>query len=781
MANIIQVNMLEQALEDLRAYALYVNRIRAIPLVNDGLKSIHRRILWAVYHYSKATNRYVKSSAVVGDTMKYMHPHGDSSIYGAMKPLTNWFEINLPLLDGDQGNWGDMQGADAAAPRYTETKMTQLAQELVIGELGLTDNAVDWNKTYDDRSFEPASLPVKLPLLLINGSFGVGYGLKVEIPTHNINEVIDATINLIKNPDAPVVLIPDQCTKCEIIESNFKAISNKGHGTFKVRGIVEVSEYKKNPALIIRSVPDLVFYDNIETSIHNMIEKKQLPQIVDILDQTSEEELHVTIVLKQGSDPEYVKDILYKNTLLQKTVNVNFEVLDGYNPVRMSYKSYLQSFIEYRKMTKFRVYCDVLQTAQTRKHEIETYIKVLESGEIDNIINMIKSSDINENDLIEYLITKLSITDLQAKFIIQSRLKNLSIGYLSKYKSEYEQLVKNINCYLNIITNDSAIEQEIIQELEEIKAKYGKPRLSKVIGLDEVNNIPKGTFKIIITENNFIKKVGAESSLGSFKNDTPKFVITGENKENILLFDEQGKVFKLPIHKIPVSQSNSNGIDIRMLQSKLTSNICMAMYEPKILELSKSLNKYFMTILTKSGYIKKLDLEDFLSVPPSGIIFMKLNEEDIIQDVTIILEGLDVIVYSKNKALRMNMSEVPHQKRNSKGMRAITEDLVDGLAIVKPNATDVVVVTENGKINRFSIVALPNLGRNKAGSRVIKLAKGDSIKFMACVQDTDVLKVKTQLEVVEFLISNLDVGSSMSTGKKMISVKGNSILACAVL
>lgn len=781
MANIIQVNMLEQALEDLRAYALYVNRIRAIPLVNDGLKSIHRRILWAVYHYSKATNRYVKSSAVVGDTMKYMHPHGDSSIYGAMKPLTNWFEINLPLLDGDQGNWGDMQGADAAAPRYTETKMTQLAQELVIGELGLTDNAVDWNKTYDDRSFEPASLPVKLPLLLINGSFGVGYGLKVEIPTHNINEVIDATINLIKNPDAPVVLIPDQCTKCEIIESNFKAISNKGHGTFKVRGIVEVSEYKKNPALIIRSVPDLVFYDNIETSIHNMIEKKQLPQIVDILDQTSEEELHVTIVLKQGSDPEYVKDILYKNTLLQKTVNVNFEVLDGYNPVRMSYKSYLQSFIEYRKMTKFRVYCDVLQTAQTRKHEIETYIKVLESGEIDNIINMIKSSDINENDLIEYLITKLSITDLQAKFIIQSRLKNLSIGYLSKYKSEYEQLVKNINCYLNIITNDSAIEQEIIQELEEIKAKYGKPRLSKVIGLDEVNNIPKGTFKIIITENNFIKKVGAESSLGSFKNDTPKFVITGENKENILLFDEQGKVFKLPIHKIPVSQSNSNGIDIRMLQSKLTSNICMAMYEPKILELSKSLNKYFMTILTKSGYIKKLDLEDFLSVPPSGIIFMKLNEEDIIQDVAIILEGLDVIVYSKNKALRMNMSEVPHQKRNSKGMRAITEDLVDGLAIVKPNATDVVVVTENGKINRFSIVALPNLGRNKAGSRVIKLAKGDSIKFMACVQDTDVLKVKTQLEVVEFLISNLDVGSSMSTGKKMISVKGNSILACAVL
>lgn len=785
MTRIIDVNALEQTKDDSSKYAIFVNRRRMVPDVRDGLKTVHRRIMYSAFNdeHAVSQNRAVKSLAVVGTTLKKYHPHGDTAVYDAMKPLTNWFESYLPLLS-KQGNFGTVQGDSASAPRYTETYLSEFGLECVIGELADDKQVVDWMNNYSDTALEPEYLAVKLPLLLINGSFGIGFGLKTEIPSHNTSEVIDATINLIKNPNADVVLVPDQCMRCDIIESNFKAISNKGNGSFRVRGIIDIEEIKGRPALVIKSTPNLVFLNTIKDSIEKMIKEKKLIQIVDAYDDEpeNEHEMRYVYILKKGSDANFVREFIYKNTDMEKTFKVNFEVLKGLDPVRMSYKSYLQYFIEFRKMTKFRLYCNQLQKAKTKLHEKEPFIKYIQSPDRAEIEYMIESqTTIDDNYIIEKLISSINITDLQARYIINARTKEKSIAYLNKYMEEAQALTEECNMLLEKITNEDIIVKEIIDELKYYKKKYGKPRNCRVIKDSDISDIPKGEFKIVITENNFIKKVPVNDSIGSFRGDSPKIILKGDNTENILIFDEQGKVFKLPIHKIPFTDRSSNGTDIRTLIKQLTSNINKVIYEPVLKELTNKTRKYFVTVLTKTGYIKKLDLEDFLAVPPSGIIFIKLEQGDIVKGVEIIASDLDIIVYSKNKALRMNLSEVPHQKRNTKGLMAMAEETVDGLSIIKPDTTDVVVITENGNVNRFDIIALPNLGRNKSGSRIIKLAKTDSIKNVYGAHNTDTLKVTTKGNVYEFIVGEIPSGTSISAGSKLMATKNDNIIRCDII
>lgn len=781
MSKIIDVNSLQQYKDDMVAYGIFVNRRRMVPNLKDGLKTIHRRVVYAAYYSERAIDKNVKSAAIVGSTMKSFHPHGDSSIYDAMKPLTNWFEIYIPLFQG-KGNWGSFQGDSQAAPRYTETRVSKFAMECVIGELKDNKQVVDWVENYDGTDMEPEYFPVSVPLLLINGAFGIGFGLKTEIPKHNTNEVIDATLKLIANPNSEVMLVPDQCMPCDIIEANFKSICNKGNGKFRVRGIIDIEEYCGKPALVIKSTPDMVFLNTVTESIDKMISEKKIVQIVETVEDSSGNDMRFIIVLKKGTDANFVRDVIYKNTLMENSFSVNFEVLDGIEPIRMSYKSYLLSFIEFRKVTKFRLYCNKLQAVQTKLHEREIYIKVLQSGYIDEIINMIRhQTTVDDTYLIEFLVSKLNITDLQSKFIINTDLRKLSVGYLNRYLIEAEELSVLKTEYLNKITNDDIILQEIVDELKYYKKKYGKPRNCKVISQSEISDIPKGEFKVVISDNNFIKKVAINDPIGTFRGDAPKIVVKGDNTESLIIFDEKGKVFKLPIHKIPFTDRNSNGTDIRTIIKHLTSNINKVLYEPTLKDLASRTKKYFITVVTRDGNIKKLDIEDFLAVPPSGILYIKLDQTDSVKEVRAIREDSSIIVYSKNKALRMWLEDVPHQKRNTKGMKAISEDTVDGLAVIEHNTTDIVVITEDGKVNRFDQVALPSLGRNKSGSKVIKLSKGDSIKFICGVNFKDTIKVTTKANKYDLVVSELQPGSSVSGGNKVMSTKNDNIIRCDIL
>ena len=777
--NIIKKNICTQSLEDTRRFALYVNRTRSMPNLKDGLKPVHRRIIYAAYNDENCENIKVKTSKVVGTTIGKYHPHGDSSVSDAIKTMANWFEINYPLIDG-HGNWGNFQGDGAAAMRYTEVKLDPFAMECVIGDLRHSRNVIDWIENYDSTTLEPENLCPKIPLLLVNGTFGIGYGLKVEVPPHNLNEVEDAVIALVKNPKAKIHLVPEQAMECDIIKTNFDAIAAKGNGSFKVRGRIENGTYRGKPALIIRSTPDRVYSDSIKNEIAKLMEDKQLPQVVEWQNDSTEFEMIHYVVLKPGSDAEYVKNILYKKTSMQATCSVNLEVLYNYNPTRLSYRDYLLMFIDMRKTTLFRLYTNLLQKTRTSKNEREAYIKLLsaDESELDKVIRMIRRRTDNDNSYImEYLIKNFGMNDIQAEFIMTRQVTQLSKGYLNKCIEEYNRLSAEEESLMNKIINEDVIEQEIIEEAKAIKAKYGRPRKCRIIDADD--DIPSGEFKIVITQKNFIKKIQVNDGLG-IRGDVVSHVLKVDNKENIILFDQQGRVFKLPVHKIPFSDKSSNGIDIRILIKKLTSNICTVMYEPAMKELMNLTRKYFVTILTAGGNIKKLDIDDVISAPPSGMIYIKMDDNDYVKDVSIIGEDVDIIVYSKNKALRMNMSDVPHQKKNTKGQRAMTETSVDGLSVIKPNTTDIIVITETGKINRFDVVALPPLGRNKAGSKVIKLGKTDSINTLFGVNISDVLSVVTSDSKMEIPIEEIPQGTSIAPGAKMIPLKNANIVKCRI-
>ena len=772
----------EQFKDDYTRYALYTTYKRVLSDFRDGLKPVQRRILYAMFNDTKAIGHTVKSAAVVGDVMKLYHGHGDAGIYGAFRPMINWWESKVPLID-KQGNFGNLSGDVESAQRYTEVKLSKFAMDCVISELADTRKAVDWLDNYSNTTVEPEFLPVKIPLLLIEGSLGIGVGLKAEIPAHNLAEVIDATIYLMHNPDGQIALIPDHCMNCEIYNTDWGKISKTGFGHYKIRGIIDIEDFDRNrKALVIKSLPDLTFLNVVKDKIEELVEKKKIIQIDNILDQCEQDSMRLVIVLKAGADPYFVRDMIYKNTKVEQTLRINLETLYGFNPLRMSYKSYLLSFIDFRKSTKFRVYANVLQDIQTRIHERDAYIKVLESGEIDNIIKMIrKQRNIDDQALIDYLVKKLKITDLQAKYIISADLRKLSIGYLNKYKQDAIELEQKRQHYLSLILDEKKIEAEIENELLEIKAKYGKPRTCKIIkGIDD-NDIPKGTMQVVVTEKNFVRKVPLGSPLGSFRNDSIRTAIKIDNTDSIIIFDERGRVFKLPVHKIPFTDKTSNGTDIRFLIKGLTANINSIIPESVIKELSKKGshdNKHYLITITRNGLYKRMDLDDFITVPPSGILYAKIDQGDYIKDVIIAHSNFNLIVYSDRKAVCVNVNDIPYLKRNTKGSRAIyNADTVDGLCVIDQTKSDIIVVTDSGKVNRIPIISLP-IAANKKGFNVIKLGTNDKINTVVSGNDSNIICIKTVKNYHEIPVSQLQVGSSISAGEKLIPMKADQMLRC---
>lgn len=770
---------------DYTRYGIYILYRRVLSDYRDGLKPVQRRILWAMYKNTKAITSRVKSAAVVGDVMKLYHPHGDAAIYGTMKPMANWFETYIPLIDPG-GNFGTFQGDPQAAARYTEVRLSKFAIDNVLGDLIESAESVDWSPTYSGASKEPDYLPVKVPLLLINGSFGIGLGMRADIPTHNLAEVIDATLALMDNPNAEVVLAPDHCMECEIIDTDFAKICRSGFGHYRIRGKVTEETYKGKKALVISSVPNLTYLTSITDKIEDLIKKKKIIQIENCFDESDIDHMRYVIILKNGSDPNYVKEVLYKNTGLEQTLRVNFETLNGLNPLRMSYKSYLLSFIDFRKMTKFRVYSNRLQTIQTRIHEREAYIRVLESGEIDNIIAIIKKQKtVDDTYLIEYLIKKLKITDLQARYIIEADLKKLSYGYLEKYKQEAAELEVAKKEIMGHIMDDRVIENDIRQELLDIKKKYGKPRNCRIISANEASEIPQGAMTIAITEKNFVRKVPAGTNIGSFRNDTLRTSVNIDNTDSILIFDEMGKVFKLPVHKIPFTDKNTNGIDIRFLIKSLTANINTIIPESVFKNLSgvgRHNNKHYLVTLTNTGLIKRMDLDDFVTVPPSGILYAKLDKGDFIKDIVIAHSSFNLIVYSDRKAVIIPVNDVPYLKRNTKGSRSMANvEYVDGLCVIHNGCTDIVAITESGKVNRISIIqGLPNTGKGKSGCNLIKLGANDRIVGVVSGNVNDIIHIKCVDTDMTLQIANLKIGSSISSGDKVITTRGNKILHCWV-
>ena len=768
---IIQVDSHEQYMNNMARYSIYVLYSRYIPDIRDGLKPVQRRILYAMWNDVGCTSlgRKVKSANTVGRVIGVYHPHGDEAVYSSMKPMTNWFECKMPLINYDS-NSGSLQGGPQAAPRYTESYISPFSIDCVIGEMADSKSVVDWQKTFDNHTIEPQSLPVKVPLLLVNGTFSIAIGRRIEVPPHSLNDVIDATLSVLHNPNAKVILIPDPCQKCEIIDTDWKKISNMGFGLFTERGIIETNTMKNGiQYLSIRSTPDLVTANSVMDKIEELIKNNILIQVSDIQDHSTEECLDIRLILKKGADPNYVKQMLYKNTSLQETKRVNLQVINDTEICSISYKAYIAYFIEYRRECKFRLYNARMQKAETRLHQIDVYIKILESGDVENIVHMIRNqSSIEESYLVTWLMKKLNITDLQAKFVLHTEIGRLSKGHLKKYKEEFAKLTNDVRGYIEIITNSALIDKEIENELLEIKNKYNQPRKSILISEAEASNIPEGEFKIVLTEQNYFKKMAVNDQIKVVKGDQPKCIVIADNSKDLLLFDQMGKVFRLPVSKIAFTDKNSAGIDIRMLIKKATSNIISVMYEPIVETLNNKASKYFIVSITRSGLIKKMDLADILSATSSGIIYSKLNQGDQICDILIANTKSDIVVYTGTKALRFAIDDVPYLKRSTLGNQSMkTPEPIDGISVITGDTKELIVVTAKGRFNKLSASALVRSNRNKSGSKVIKLGKGDFIKNIFTCSGGAMIRVTRIDEVIDINIDDIPIGSSVSSGVKL--------------
>ena len=437
---------------------------------------------------------------------------------------------------------------------------------------------------------------------------------------------------------------------------------------------------------------------------------------------------------------------------------------------RIGYREYLLAFIELRKDIKFRLYNARLQKAETRRATIQFFVDLLKSGKIEEVVHKIRNQKPSEeNELVEWLMKNLNLAEVQARYIMNAELKKLSKGNLNKYLAELEMLDKEINNYITIITTPGIIEKEIEDELLDLRAKYGRPRQSILISEASASNIPAGTFKIVIYADGTIKKLQPEDQLRSYKGVPVIYAVVGDNDKDIILFDDMGRSFKLPIYKIPFTDRNAPGIDIRLLLKKFTSNIVSVQYLPYLESLKEYDCKSYIVTLSRQGYIKKIDVDDILNSTPSGIIYSKLANNDSICNITICNDTFDIIVYNKIKAIRLSMTQIPYLKRATIGNISIKSDIpVDGMALISPITNEVIVVTAKGKFNRIDQTAIPRSERNKSGYKLIKLSGDDYIKNIYTADHPMIIRcLHSDGSETDIDTSTIEMGSSVSTGKKL--------------
>ncbi len=719
------------------SYAMSVIVSRALPDVRDGLKPVHRRIIFAMYKggYDWSKN-FRKSARIVGDVIGKYHPHGDQAVYDALVRLVQEFSMSLPLLKG-QGNFGSIDGDPPAAMRYTETKLGKISQYLTED---LEKNTVSFRNNYDETEKEPTVLPSQYPNLLVNGAGGIAVGMATSIPPHNLGEVIDATNAFIENQNITISQLmkyvpgPDFPTGGLIIGKEFiKQGYNKGRGSFKIRGEIEFEEKKNGRAiLIIKSIPYQVNKSILNEKIALLARDKKIEGISDIRDESNREGIRIVIELRRGVEPETVRRQLYKLTNIESSFGFNSLALVENKPKLLNLKEFISEFIKFRETTVLKRVKFDLKKAEDRAHILIGLAAAVEN--IDAIIKIIKNSKNNE-DAKKNLLSKkwkikkssklisiiekkknvqsYSLTDRQVLAILELRLQKLTAYGISEIETEITKLAKLIIDLNKILNSKKELSNLIKNELNNIKDKYAVPRRTKII--DAVLNynieetIQKESLVINITNKGYIKrspltslktqKRGGKGKTGITTRDED-FVVqifTANTHTPMLFFSTQGLVYKIKAYKIPEGTSASKGKSIfNILPLKNHHSISSIMPLPEDENEWKNLKIIFVT---SKGNVRKNSLEDFVNINASGKIAMKLAEDDKIIGVKICKEDQDILLSTKfGKCIRFMSKKLRLFKgRSSKGIRGM--QLADGDEIISLSILDNSKI-HNNKINK---------------------------------------------------------------------------------
>ena len=722
--NIKLISMHDEMSSSYLSYAMSVIVSRALPDIRDGLKPVHRRILYAMYKggydWSK---QFRKSARIVGDVIGKYHPHGDQSVYDALVRMVQDFSMSLPLVEG-QGNFGSIDGDPAAAMRYTETRLSKVSQFLIDD---IEKNTIDFKSNYDETEKEPSVLPAQYPNLLVNGAGGIAVGMATSIPPHNLGEIIDGTLALIENKDITVKQLmkfipgPDFPTGGVIIGKDMiKEGYTKGRGSFKVRGQISIEQMKNGrERLVITSIPYQVNKSVLNERIAQLVREKKIEGIRDIRDESNREGIRVSIDLRTGVEPETVKRQLYKNTQIESSFGFNTLAIVEGKPITCNLKDFLSHFLNFResvviKKTKFD-----LNKAEERAHILIGLSVSVEN--LDKVIKIIRSSKnpeeakssllkikwrINKSskmiNLIENKTSKgmYSLSEIQVNSILELRLQKLTALGINEIEIEIKKLSELIKKYKKIISSKKELLNVISNELNDIKEKFSVKRrtdiIDAVLNYDIEETIQKESVIITVTLQGYIKRGSLNNIKQQKRGGKGKTGITTRNEDSVvqtlsvnthtsvLFFSTEGLVYRIKAWKIPVGSSSSKGKSLfNILPLKSHQSISSIMPFPEDSELKN----YQIVFATANGKIRKNSLEDFSSINTAGKIAMKLDNNDKIVGVKICKEDQDIILSTKfGKCIRFESKKLRVFKgRSSKGIKGIVlspNDQIVSLSII---------------------------------------------------------------------------------------------------
>ncbi|MTI80699.1 MAG: DNA gyrase subunit A [Firmicutes bacterium] len=779
-------------------YAMSVIVGRALPDVRDGLKPVHRRILYSMHEIGLTPDKpYRKCANIVGKVMSDFHPHGDSAIYDTLVRLAQDFSCRYPLING-HGNFGSIDGDAAAAMRYTEAKMAKISLEILKD---IEKNTVDFIPNYDERKKEPVILPSRVPNLLINGSSGIAVGMATNIPPHNLSEVVEGIRMLIKNPDVTVdelmtvIKGPDFPTGAKILgTTGIKSAYRTGRGSIKIRGnaiIEDIGKGKK--AIIIDELPYQVNKARLIEKIADMVKDKKIDGITDLRDESDRRGMRVVIELRRDVNADVLLNQLYKQTQLQESFGVIMLALVDGQPKVLNLREVLFYYLEHQKEVIVRRTKYELDKAEARAHIVEG-LRIAVNN-IDEVVQIIRSSKTTA-EAKQKLIDRFELSEKQADAIVEMRLRSLTGLEIEKLEAEYKELLKKIAYYKSILADENKVLGIILEEITNIEKKYADERRTsiteEITDFNDQDLIPKEEVVITLTNYGYIKRIPLTtyrsqrrggrgiSGMGTKEEDAVKHVFATTTHHYLLFFTTKGKVYRLKAYEIPESNRQAKGTAIINLLNLDSDERINA-----VIPVKKFDDKHFLFMCTSHGIVKKSCLDQFNTSRRDGIIAIRLDDEDYLINVLLTHGKEEVILGTKNGlAIRFSEDDVRSMGRSSRGVigiRLYGDDLVVGMDKIRENAY-MLVVTSNGFGKQTPLEEYRLQTRGGKGIINIKTNErnGDTVDLHVVKEDEEVLLVSSEGVIIRLETKYIPVRSRSTQGVTLMRLgPGDKVVAMA--
>lgn len=795
MKNVIDVKVEKEMKKSYLEYAMSVIVARALPDVRDGLKPVHRRILYSMEELGVTNDKpYRKSARVVGDVLGKYHPHSDTAVYDAMVRLAQDFNTRYLLVDG-HGNFGSVDGDGAAAMRYTEVRMTKLTHEMIRD---IEKETVDFSPNFDESLKEPNVLPSRFPNLLVNGSSGIAVGMATNLPPHNLTEVIDGLDYMIDNPDCSLedlmqfIKGPDFPTGATIMgKGGIKDAYSTGRGliTLRAKAEIETTSRGRN-RIVVKEIPYQVNKAKLIQKIAELVRNKEIDGITDIRDESDRQGMRIVVELRKDANPKVTLNLLYKRTQMQTTFGViNLALVDG-EPKTLTLKELMYYYLEHQKEIVTRRTIFDLKKAEARAHIVEGLLKALDY--IDEIIKLIRGSK-DDAEAREGLMNRFEFTEIQANAILSMQLRRLTGLEKDKLTAEYEDLIKRINRFNEILSSERLLMSIIKEELNEIKEKYGDERRTDIVlnegEIDVLNLIADESVVITITERGYIKRVnentykaqkrGGKGVKGLTTNveDVVNDLYTLTTHDEVYFFTNLGKVYSLRAYEIPESGRTAKGTAIvNLLQISGGERIT------QIIPIKKNEERQFMTFVTKNGIIKKTELAQYENIRQSGLIAINLDEDDDLISVYLTNEEDEFISTTKNgKAIRINGKDVRPTGRSTRGVKLIT--LEDGDNVVSSQVVGkgakLLTITEKGygKMTSEEEYTVQSRGGKGILTHRINEKTGALVTALVVYDEKDLLLISSSGIIIRISAKEIAKSSRATIGVKLMDIGEEKIVS----